>query len=111
MFTVTVARPDVTTEQVTDALRHDLSARYKVQPGMVVSLNPVGSPRPDDPDTIVVGTGSGRLFHAQVKLSRQSGNTILHVTPGGAVPTQRLINRLLIARKVHAVLKAAPSLR
>lgn len=111
MFTVTIPRPDVTTEQVTEALRQGLSARYKVLPGMEVSLNPVGSPRPDDAGTIVVGTGSARLFHAQVRLTRESGSTILHVTPGGALPTLRLVNRLSIARKVGAVLKAAPSLR
>lgn len=111
MFTVTVPRPDVTTQQVTDALRQGLGSRYKVLPGMEVSLNPVGSPQPDDPRTIVVGIGSARLFHAQVKLTQRSGETILHVTPGGALPTLRLVNRLSIARKVHAVLKAALSLR
>jgi hypothetical protein len=111
MFTVTIPRPDVTTEQVSQALRQGLGARYNVLPGMQVSLNPVGSPRPDDPEVIVVGIGSARLFHAQVTISRESGNTTLHVTPGGAMPTMRLVNRLFVARKVHAVLKDGPSPR
>jgi hypothetical protein len=101
MFTVTIPRPDVTIEQVTDALRQGLAARYKVLPGMEVSLNPVGSPRPDDPDMLVVGTGSARLLHAQVKLLRQSGSTILHVTPGGAVPTLRLRGAMAPSVRCH----------
>ena len=62
MFTITVPRSDVTSDEVTGALRHGLGPRYNVLPGAGVNCwNPVGGPRPDRPDTIVVGTGSTRL--------------------------------------------------
>ena len=74
-------------------------------------LNPFGGPQPDHPDTIVVGTGSTRLFRVQVRISHDAGETVLHISPGGLTPPPRLINRLWIARKVRQVLLAAPSLR
>ena len=110
MSTVTVPRSDVTSDEVADALRQGLGSRYNVLPGTGVNWNPVGGPRPDHPDTIVVGTGSTRLFRAQVRISQEAGETILHVTPGG-LGWPRVPNRLWIARKVGHVLRAAPSLR
>lgn len=57
MFAITVPRPDVTSDEVAGALRHGLGPRYEVLPGTGVNCwNPVGGPRPDHPDTIVVGT-------------------------------------------------------
>jgi hypothetical protein len=111
MLTITVPRPDVTSEEVADALRHGLGPRYNVLPGVGVNWNPVGAPRPDHPDTIVVGTGSNRLFRAQVRISQRPGETILNVSPGGIGPVPRLTNRLWIVRKVHQALAASPSLR
>ncbi|MDQ6804630.1 MAG: hypothetical protein M3065_06620 [Actinomycetota bacterium] len=64
MLTITVPRSDVTSDEVADALRQSLGSQYKVLPGTGVNRNPVGGPRPDHPDTIVVGTGSTRLFRA-----------------------------------------------
>jgi len=110
MSTITVPRSDVTSDEVADALRRGLGSRYNVLPGPGVNWNPVGGPRPDHPDTIVVGTGSTRLFRAQVRISQDPGETILHVTPGG-LGWPRVPNRLWIARKVGQVLRAAPSLR
>jgi hypothetical protein len=110
MFTITVPRSDVTSGDVADVLRRGLGPRYKVLAGKGVNWNPVGAPRPDHPDTIVVGTGSTRLFRAQVRISQDAGETILHVSPGGLTPPPRIINRLWIARKVHQVLRGAPSL-
>jgi hypothetical protein len=110
MSTITVARPDVTSEQVADALRQGLGARYNVVSGVGVNWNPVGNPRPDHPDTIVVGTGSNRLFRAQVSISRGPGETILHVSPGGLTPVPRITNRLWIVRKVRQALAGAPGL-
>jgi hypothetical protein len=46
-----------------------------------------------------------------VRISHDAGKTILHISPGGLTPPPRLINRLWIARKVHQVLLAAPTLR
>jgi hypothetical protein len=110
MFAITVPRSDVTSDEVADALRQGLGSRYNVLPGEGINWNPVGGPRPDHPDTIVVGTGSTRLFRAQVRISQDAGETILHVTPGG-LGWPRVPNRLWIARKVRQVLRAAPSLR
>jgi hypothetical protein len=110
MSTITVPRSDVTSDEVADALRQGLSSRFKVMPGTGVNWNPFGAPRPDHPDTIVVGTGSTRLFRAQVQISQDAGKTVLHVTPGG-LGWPRVPNTLWIGRKVAQVLRAAPSLR
>jgi hypothetical protein len=111
MFSITIPRSDVTSDEVAAALRQGLGSRYNVLPGTGVNWNPVGGPRPNHPDTIVVGTGSTRLFRAQVRIIQDHGETILHVSPGGLSPLPRITNRLWIARKVHQILQAAPSLR
>jgi hypothetical protein len=110
MSTITVPRSDVTSDEVAGALRRGLGSRYKVLPGTGVNWNPVGGPRPDHPDTIVVGTGSTRVFRAQVRISHDAGETILYVSPGGLTLPLRLTNRFCTARKVRQVLAAAPSL-
>jgi hypothetical protein len=111
MSAITVPRSDVTSDEIADVLRGSLGPRYNVVPGTGVNWNPVGEPRPDHPDTIVVGTGSTRVFRAQVRISQHAGKTILHVTPGGITLVPRVINRLWIAGKVLQVLRAAPRLR
>jgi hypothetical protein len=111
MSAITVSRSDVTSDEVADALRQGLSARYHVLPGTGVNCwNPVGGPRPNHPDTIVVGTGSTRLSRAQVRISQRAGETNLHVTPGG-IGLFTLANRLWIVHKVRQVLRASPTLR
>lgn len=110
MFTVTVERSDVVPEEVADLLRKGLGSRYSVLPGTRVSVNPVGEPQPSQPGRITVGLGSGRLLHAQVTIERRAAQTLLHVSPGGVLPTQRLVNRLSVVRKVVRVLRAAPTL-
>jgi hypothetical protein len=122
MSTITIPRPDVTTEEVSEALRQQLGPKYNVVPGKGMSWNPVGHLRPDQPGTIVVGVGSTRLFRAQVTISpdsdsgsdsgsQNSGQTVLHVLAGGISLPVRLSNRLWIAEKVRRALQAAPSLR
>lgn len=111
MPTITVPRPGVTTEEVSKVLRDGLGPRYNVLPGRGMNWNPAGGPRPDQPGKIVVGTGSTRLFRAEVVLSQRSGQTVLHVIAGGLTLPPRLTNRLWIAEKVRRVLQAAPSLR
>jgi len=111
MPTITVPRPDVTTAEVSEVLRQELRPRYNVLPDKGVNWNPAGGPRPDQPGKIVVGTGSTRLFRAEVMLTQRSGQTVLHVTPGGLTLLPRLTNRLWIAGKVGRVLSAAPTLR
>ena len=110
MSTITIPRPDVTTEEVSEVLRRELGPRYNVLAGEGMNWNPVGSPRAQLPDKIVVGTGSTRLFRAQVTVSRDAGQTDLHVVAGGLTLPVRLTNRLWIGEKVRRVLQAAPSL-
>jgi hypothetical protein len=111
MPTITVPRPDVTTEEVSEVLRQRLGPRYNVLPGKGMNWNPVGSPRADQPGKIVIGTGSTRLFRAEVIISQRSGQTVLHVVAGGISLPVRLTNRLWITEKVRRILQAAPGLR
>ena len=111
MSTITVQRSDVTSEEVAEALRQGLGPRYHVLSGTKINA----SPEPDQPDAILVGTGSNRVFRAEVAISRHSGQTFIHVNPGGLPGTWpgavKLVNRLWIARKAHQVLQAASGLR
>lgn len=109
MSTITVPREDVTSEQVTGALRSGLDPRYEVQPGMRMPRSPLfGKPRPDQPDLILVS--SGPMVRAQVRITRRPGQTDLRVTPGGLLG-DLLMNTLGIARIVSDVLREAPGLR
>jgi hypothetical protein len=114
MRTITIPRPDVTSEVVSAALRQGLSPRYHVLPGERISQDPINNSNPDQTDTILVGTGSNRLFRAEVTISRGSRQTILHIRPGGLPGTWpgglKFVNRLGTARKVHRVLQATPRL-
>jgi hypothetical protein len=111
MSTITIPRPDVTTEEVSEVLRRGLGPRYNVLPGKGMNWNPAGKPRAHLPSQIVVGTGSTRLFRAQVTISQHSGETDLRVLAGGLSLLVRLANRFWIAGRVGRVLQAAPSLR
>jgi hypothetical protein len=105
MFTTTVPRADLSVDEVAEALRRGLGPEYHVLPGVAVNLNPVGRPRPDHPDDIVVGRGSNRVFRAQVRLSRGASETVLHVRPGGLSLVPWLVNRLWVAHRVRRVLR------
>jgi hypothetical protein len=104
MSTITVRRHDVTTEEVTDALRAGLDPRYDVAPGMRMPRVPLfGTPRPDRAELILVS--SSALARAQVKIIRHSGQTDIRVTPGGLI-----INTIGLAAKVRSVLRDASDL-
>ncbi|MGD0386070.1 MAG: hypothetical protein ABSB73_08030 [Solirubrobacteraceae bacterium] len=109
--TITVPRSDVTTEEVSEALRRGLGPRYKVLPGMGMNWNGFGKPRPDHPDMIVIGRGSTRLFRARVRISHEAGESILSLSPGGWWGWPRVTNAFWIARKVREALLTAPGLR
>lgn len=111
MSTITVPRPDVTTEEVSEVLRRGLGPRYSVLPGKGMNWNPAGKPRADHPGKIAIGTGSTRLFRAEVTITQTPGQTIIRVISGGISLPVRLTNRLWIAEKARRVLQAAPSLR
>jgi hypothetical protein len=111
MAKVTIARSDVTSEDVVNALRQGLGPRYHVVPGTGITKNRVTSPGPDQPDAILVATGSNRVFRAEVVIARHAGQTLIEVRPGGLPGTWpgglKLINRLGVARQTHRVLQAA----
>ena len=115
MSVITVARGDVTCEQIAETLRQALGPRYHVLPGAAIDHGARDGLMAGDMDMIVVGTGSDRFFRAQVTIARRSGTTRLHVIPGGLPGTWpgglQLINRLRITRRVHQALEAASELR
>ncbi len=110
MSTVTVPRTDVTSEEVSEALRNGLGPAYNVLPGMHMSLNPFGAPKTEQADAILVGTGSNRVWRAQVSIIHQLKQTEIRIRPGGLSLTPRLINDLGIVRKVTRTLQDAPGL-
>jgi hypothetical protein len=109
MSTVTIPRPDVSSDEVSAALSDGLGPRYDVQPGMRAPLLAWGEPEESQPDDIVVGIGGGRPWRAQVRIDRQAGQTRIRVAPTGLAGV-RLVNTLWIARKVRRALLAAPDL-
>ena len=109
MSTITVPREDVTSAEVTDALRNGLDPRYEVASGMRMPRSPLfGSPRRDRPELILVS--SGPMVRAQVRIIHRSGKTDIRVTPGGLLG-DLVMNTLGIAPKVRQALLDAPSLR
>jgi hypothetical protein len=105
MSTITVRRHDVTSEEVTDALRAELDPRYDVVPGMRMPRVPLlGRPRPDRPELILVS--SSAMASVQVRIIRHSGQTDIRVTPGGL-----LVNTIGMAAKVRRVLRDAGELK
>jgi hypothetical protein len=111
MSTITVARADLSTEEVADTLRQGLGPKYNVLPGVAINWNPFGDVRASHPDSIVVRPGANRFIRAQVRLSRDSQTTTLHVSPGGVGPVPRLTNRFGLERKVLRVLRDEANLR
>jgi hypothetical protein len=111
MAIVTVTRPDVSVEEVSQALRQGLGPKYKVSPGTALNWSHLANPQSDQVDTILVALSPAHLFRADVAISRLSEKTELHVRAGGLTAPLKLVNVLWIERKVRGVLRAAPSLR
>jgi len=94
MPTVTIARTDVTEDDVTKAIQSQLGDRYSVVA------------RGAD----VFKVQLGAMSWANVRVARQPQSTEFHVHGGGLL-ISRLLNELGIARKVaQAIQSAAPSL-
>jgi hypothetical protein len=109
--TITIPRADLTSEEVTRALRAGLGPHYHVVPGMRMPRMAIfAAELSQNPDTILVGTGADRLFRAQVTLIRRSGQTHIRIIPSG-VSLDFGINSLGIARKIRQVLASAPDIR
>lgn len=109
MPTVTVARADLTTEEVATVLRDGLRARYNVLPGMAIGQLAFQGPREGRPNTIVVGTGGNRIVKAQVTITPRGGQTELLISPGG-ITLDLLLNTFGVTRKVRGVLASSQSL-
>lgn len=109
MPTVTIPRTDITSDQISAALRDGLDDRYDVLPGMRMTRIPVGSPRTAGPDEIVVGKGPSPMIRAQVTIIRRADHTDIRITPGG-VAGDLLMNTVGIARKIRHVLLDAPGI-
>ena len=106
MPTVIVPRPDVTSDEVSAALSEGLGSRYHVLSGTKAATLSWTEPEEGEPDDIVVGTGSARLWRAQVRIDRRAGQTRIRVTPAGLFGV-RLVNTFGIARKARRALLAA----
>lgn len=110
MYTLTIPRPDLNTDEVVQALRDGLGTGYNVLPEMRQTRAPFSEPVPGSPDTIVVGTGSNRVQRAQVTVVRRAGCSEIHISPGGLI-SDLVLNTLVIARQIRRVLANAPELR
>jgi hypothetical protein len=110
VYTITVPRADVGTDEVVEALREGLGPTYDVLPGRRLIRAPFSAPVPGSPDTIVVGSRGNRVWRAQVSIVRRPGRSELRISPGGLL-SDLVINALGIARKTRSVLSAAPGLR
>lgn len=113
MPTITIPRADLTSEEVTETLRAGLGPHCHVVPGMRMPQACLFAAEPDqDPDTILVSTGSNRLsnrlFRAQVTLTRTSEQTVIRIRPGGT-STEYPVNVLGIARRIRQVLANTPA--
>jgi hypothetical protein len=110
MYTLTVPRSDLRTDEVAQALRDGLGAAYNVLPGMRQTRAPFSEPVPGSADTIVVGIGSNRVRRAQVTIVRGSGQSEIHISPGGLI-SDLVLNTLTTAREIRRVLANAPRLQ
>ncbi len=109
MPTVTVPRPDVTTEEVVQVLRGGLGDGYNVLPGMAMGRTMYQAEHEGQPNMIVVGTGQNRIVKAQVTITPRGGQTELRISAGG-LSWDWLLNTFGVARKVQRVLADAPGL-
>jgi hypothetical protein len=105
--TITIPRSGVTAEEIAASLRRGLGSGYNVLTGMSAARKPMAGPQPAGPDAIFVGTGSNRLFKAQLTIdSRTPGRTEVRISPGG-LGWETIVNSLNISRKVQRVLTDA----
>jgi hypothetical protein len=103
MSAITVIGADLTSEKVSKALRNGLGSRYNVLPGTRMAQSSRGKPHPGPADAILVGTGSNRVWRAEVEISRDAQQTSFNVSSGD-ISWIRLVNSLGITRKIRKVL-------
>ncbi len=95
MPSITVSRTGVTAKDVADALSKQLGNRYKIVE------------KPGKPDALKVSSSSASTAH--VHIAPRPTGTHLSVHGGGFI-IGRVINELLIARKVATALRQSPDL-
>jgi hypothetical protein len=103
MSTITVDRADLTSEEASEALRNGLGPRYNVLPWTRMARSSRGKPHPDQVDAILVGTGSNRVWRAELEIIRNGQQISFNVSSGG-ISWIQLVNNRGIARKIHKVL-------
>jgi hypothetical protein len=96
MPTVTVNRADVSRDEAMDAVRQQLDDRHTV------------TPRAGSPDVFTVKTST--MAEAKVHVKPADGATEFHVHGTGII-IGRIINELVIARRVAAAIASAPGLK
>jgi hypothetical protein len=74
-----------------------------VLPGTRMAQSSRGELHPGQADAILVGTGSNRVWRAEVEIIRDAQQTSFNVTSGGILWI-RLVNSIGITRKVRKVL-------
>jgi hypothetical protein len=104
MPTITVARGDIASEEVIEALRAGLGGRYHVLPEERAA-HLFGTPRAGEPEAIVVGIGSGRVWCTEVRMGHRGDVTEIRVAGPPRPPVIWLINALLVTRRVYRVLQ------
>ena len=109
MPTVTVPRPDLTTEEVAQVLRDGLGDGYNVLPGKAMGRTIYQAEHDGGPNTIVVGTGENRIVKAQVTITSRGGQTELRISAGG-LSWDWIMNTFGVAQKVKQVLVSSPTL-
>lgn len=110
MYTLTIPRSELATDEVVQVLRDGLGPGYNVLPGMCQTRAPFSEPVPGSPNTIVVGIGSNRVQRAQVSVVHSAESSEIHISPGGLLG-DLVLNTLVIARQIHRVFSSAPGLR
>jgi hypothetical protein len=106
MPTITLPQADLTSAEIAELLRTGLGDHFHVQPGMRVPRRPLAKPQAAAPNSIVVGTGSNRLFHAQLTITHRSSSTDVLLRPGG-LGWETIVNSVRIVPKIRKILLAA----
>jgi len=107
MPTISVPRPNVTVEEVSNILRDKLGSRYQITPS--VTGKGFFKEVPDDANTMLVK--GNRLERANLRVDSGAHNTEIHVSPGATYPGLiRLIDRIGMARRVRQILENATEL-
>ena len=96
MPSVTIARSGISAPDVISALSTQLGSRYKI------------TEKHGKPNTFHAQTSS--MSTANIRMVSEAGSTRFHVHGGGII-IGRLLNELMIARKVAAAIRESPQLR